>query len=206
MLSFIIEYIEHFTYLGIFIVITSGSIGVPVPEEIPLIIGGFMFYKGYVNIYLLIGIAIFAIITSDLIIFYIGRNWGRWVVNHRRLSKIFSIKRLKNGEKYFKKYGRKAVFIGRFLSGIRVISLLSAGIFKMNIWEFLALDFMSAIISVPLFVGIGYISAQYIEVFLKFFYKFDKIVGFLSILILMSLFIYMYIRGGKIKLFGEKKD
>ncbi len=205
MVSFVINYIEHFTYIGIFLLITLGSLGVPVPEEFPLIVGGVLLYKGYVNPYLLIGVGVLSILISDSIIFCIGKKWGRKALNHRGLKKIFTLKRLERGEDYFKKHGEKAIFIGRFISGIRVISLLSAGIFRMRLLRFLTLDFMSALISVPLFIGLGYISAPYIEVFLTIFYKLDRIIGLLSILILISFFYHLYRRENRFGFPGKKR-
>jgi membrane protein DedA with SNARE-associated domain len=40
------EFVDNFTYLGIFAVLLLGSLGVPIPEEMPIVAAGVLSHEG----------------------------------------------------------------------------------------------------------------------------------------------------------------
>jgi len=76
---------------------------------------------------------------------------------------VFTEKRLERVRQFFCDHGSKTIFVARFLSGFRVAAFLAAGTMKVKPTHFLFLDFLAALIMVPLMVGIGYYFGASIE-------------------------------------------
>jgi len=74
--AFLTAYIEEFTYVGIFIALFLCGIGFPLSEELILIVGGFIAFEGYTNIFYTFIVGFIGVVIGDLIIFNIGRKWG----------------------------------------------------------------------------------------------------------------------------------
>jgi membrane-associated protein len=119
--------IETLGYPLLFLVVMAESSGVPVPGETALIAAAVAASQGKLQIELVIAIAAVAAIVGDNIGYQIGRKGGRWLLErpgrfeHQRRQVIVS------GEPFFKRHGPKAVFLGRFILGLRVWASWLAG-------------------------------------------------------------------------------
>jgi membrane-associated protein len=119
-------------YPLVFALIAIETMGIPVPGETALIAAALLAHDGQLDIVPLIVLASLAAIIGDNIGFAIGRKGGRRVfeapgpLHHHRL------KLLEHGEPFFAKHGPKAVFLGRWVSGLRIASAWLAGINKMS--------------------------------------------------------------------------
>jgi undecaprenyl-diphosphatase len=108
------------------------SIGVPVPGETALITAGVLARHGEFDIGLVIAVAAFAAIVGDNIGSLIGRHGGRRLLLapgplQRRRREI-----LAKGEPFFARHGPKAVFLGRWVSGLRIAAAWLAGTTRMH--------------------------------------------------------------------------
>ncbi len=73
-----------------------------------------------------------AAILGDNVGFAIGRHFGRRVFVHPGPMLKHRMKVLEHGEPFFAKHGPKAVFLGRWVAGLRIASAWLAGMNKMN--------------------------------------------------------------------------
>jgi membrane-associated protein len=129
MLASILDSAQHAGYPVVFIFILIETMGVPVPGETALIIAGIAASTGRLEIELVIAIAAAAAIIGDNIGFLIGRHYGRRIVDSDRGPFPKQRRRLiEVGEPFFEKHGPKAVFLGRWVVGLRVASSWLAGI------------------------------------------------------------------------------
>lgn len=124
---------QHAGYPIIFLFIALETMGIPLPGETALIAGGILASQGRLSIELVIVLAAAAAIIGDNIGFMIGRHYGRRLVEweggpfprqRRRLIEV--------GEPFFEKHGPKAVFLGRWVAGLRIASSWLAGINHMK--------------------------------------------------------------------------
>ena len=76
-------------------------------------------------------IAATAAIVGDNIGFAIGRRGGRRLFEAPGPLHVHRLKVLEHGEPFFAKHGPKAVFLGRWVSGLRIASAWLAGINRM---------------------------------------------------------------------------
>lgn len=149
------EFIETYGYYGAALGILATGLGFPVPEEVPVLVGGAM--ANHLKIYIMLPICIVSVIVGDMLLYSIGRIWGS------RLVQIPLIRRrLLTPERYavicanFQKYGLKILLFARLTPGIRTWIFLTAGITKLPLAQFVVADSIYAVPGVTILFFLGY--------------------------------------------------
>jgi membrane protein DedA with SNARE-associated domain len=107
------------------------SMGIPSPGETALVAAAILASQGKLQIWLVILIGITSAIVGDNAGYLLGRRFGRTVFMapgpflHRRVQSI------RYGDKFFKRHGPKAVFLGRWIALVRFATAWLAGINRM---------------------------------------------------------------------------
>jgi membrane protein DedA with SNARE-associated domain len=117
-------------------VIAAESAGVPLPGETALIAAAILAERGHYSIVEVLVVAALAAIVGDNVGYWIGRTGGRALLERWGPVKRYSERVLPPGERFFRKHGGKTVFIGRFVSVLRVTAAWLAGITHMPWWRF----------------------------------------------------------------------
>ncbi len=144
-------------YLALLGAIWIASVGFPIPEDIALVAGGIACFTGDAELWLMIPVAMFAVLSGDLFIFYLGKRWASNLLEHRMTRRLASPERVAQLKVKFHEHQIKTIFVGRFLPGIRALVFLTAGAMKISVWKFLIVNGCAALISVPVFVLLGYV-------------------------------------------------
>ncbi len=144
-------------YLGIFLFVFVGNLGVPVPEESVLIAAGFLAAHGLLDLEWVYAVAVASAVTGDCSGFMIGRTGGQHLLE--RLASRFEFVRLRieRLRLFFDQHGSKAVFMARFIMGARFLAGPMAGAAGMPFLRFLGWNVMGALIWCSLMVTIGYL-------------------------------------------------
>ena len=115
----------------VFLLIAIETMGIPVPGETALITAAIVASRGRLHIEEVIVVAAAAAILGDNVGFAIGRRLGRRVLiapgpllRHRRQVIVV-------GEPFFDRHGPKAVFLGRWVTGLRITAAWMAGVTRM---------------------------------------------------------------------------
>jgi membrane-associated protein len=124
-------------YALVFALIAVETMGIPVPGETALIAGGLLAHEGKLEIVPLIAIAAAAAILGDNVGFAIGRKLGRRVFEAPGPLHQQRLAALAVGEPFFERHGPKAVFLGRWVAGLRIASAWLAGMNRMHWPRFL---------------------------------------------------------------------
>ena len=111
--------------LGVFVGIEA--LGVPLPGETAVIFAGLAANQGRLWIVAVIVVAAAGAIIGDNIGFMIGRRGGRALLE--RPGRFAEERRrvLEIGDPFFARHGPKAVFLGRWITGLRVWTSWLAG-------------------------------------------------------------------------------
>jgi membrane-associated protein len=116
----------------VFLLIAIETMGIPVPGETALITAGIVASRGRLPIEGVIAVAAAAAILGDNVGFAIGRRLGRRLLtapgpflHHRR--RVIAV-----GEPFFDRHGPKAVFLGRWVTGLRITAAWMAGVTRMS--------------------------------------------------------------------------
>ena len=190
--------LEHFPYIGIFILLILGEIGLPFPEDATLILSGFLMSQKVTKPLPTLMVVYCGLLLTDFSLYWVGKKYGRKVIEHKRFRRILSAEKLLTLEEKFKKWGIYVVLVGRHFLGIRAQIFLAAGVMRMSTLKFIMADAASAILTITLMVGIGFLGGNSIEVLQKDVKRIEHI----GILVLAILFtgwmIYKYFRNRKI--------
>jgi membrane protein DedA with SNARE-associated domain len=168
--------IEHFTYLGLFLVLALCGLGLPVPEELPLLTGGFLVYRGITQYPATLLISFVGVIAGDNSLFFLGRRFGTSVLSYMQLVRPRSRERIERLKMFMDRHGNMTVFYARFLAGVRALIYLTAGSAGMTPRRFVIYDMLGAAISVPLAVSIGYFFGNQIDSAIRYLGGFDRLV------------------------------
>lgn len=150
-------------YVALFVILVSCGVGIPLPEDIPLITAGFLAYNGTLELGWAIGVSMVAILLGDTIIYYIGYHWGLSILNRPLMRRLLPESRLERVRRYFNRFGDRTIFFARFIVGLRAATFWAAGTLKVRYAKFLLFDFLAALISVPAFVLLGWYFGDDIE-------------------------------------------
>jgi membrane protein DedA with SNARE-associated domain len=130
-LASIVSVARHVGYPVLFGLVAIETMGVPVPGETAIFTAGILASRDELQIEIVIAVAALAAIIGDNIGFAIGRRVGRRLLlapgpleRHRR--RVIEV-----GEPFFDRHGPKAVFLGRWITGLRITSAWLAGVNRM---------------------------------------------------------------------------
>jgi membrane protein DedA with SNARE-associated domain len=187
-------FVYHFPYLGVFALLVLGGVGLPFPEDTTLILSGVLVahdiikpLPGFLVIYA-------GLLVSDYLLFWVGKRYGRRVVDHKTFRKLISSERLLNLEGKFKKWGVWVVFFGRHLLGLRAQIFLVAGVMKMHPIKFLVADGITALFTIAIMGGIGYVGGNSVQVLKRDLTRIEH-VAIVAIVILFTIWIgFRYIK------------
>src|SRR5215217_233836 len=120
--------------------------GIPVPGETALIGAALLAHDGRLEITVLVALAAAAAIIGDNVGFAIGRKGGRRLFARPGPFHRHRLAVLEHGEPFFARHGPKAVFLGRWVSGLRIASAWLAGMNRMDWPTFLFWNALGGIV------------------------------------------------------------
>ena len=127
------------TYLVLIALVAAESAGLPLPGETALITASILAANGHVELPLVIAFTVVASVAGDNVGYLFGRHYGRRLLQHHRLPfEEHRAKVIEKGDEFFAKHGGKAVALGRFVTGVRVVVALLAGVNRLP-WRVFAL-------------------------------------------------------------------
>jgi membrane protein DedA with SNARE-associated domain len=156
MLSFMSSFGGFTPYFLLFGILLACGLGVPIPEDITLFVGGMLAYKGFVNVWIVIFVCMAGVLIGDSIIFFLGRKYGSALTSKPFFHKFLSPDRLEVVKEKFHEKGNKVIFAARFMPGLRAPTFFSAGTLHLPFRVFFFYDGMAALISVPAIVWVVY--------------------------------------------------
>ncbi|MCC6579843.1 MAG: DedA family protein [Phycisphaeraceae bacterium] len=155
--------LANLPYVGLVVVLVLSGFGLPLPEDVPLIFAGYLCGIGEANIYIMLPVAFFAVLGTDLLVYWLGRRLGHHVPRLPVIRRYLSEKNLAKADEAFHRHGPWVLFIARFLPGIRTPVFFSAGAFKIPVRKMLAYDGSAALISVPTIVLLAYHLSDHLD-------------------------------------------
>ena len=152
--QFFIAYLEHFSYVGIFVLVLLSGYVIPIPEEIILLLTGYIAGLGFNNLYFSAIAAILGVIAGDNLLFWLSKYGSSKLVN--KLKKNVRKNEIWRYKQLMKKHIGKTIFILRFIAGLRFLSPFLAASMKIKWKTFQVYNFIATLVYVPIFVFIGY--------------------------------------------------
>lgn len=182
MAGFVSTYIQHFTYGGLFLVLLLCGMGLPVPEDVALLAGGYLVHRGVTQYPATLIVSLVGVVAGDNSLFFLGRRFGTGLVRYFSLGRPKSRHQIDRLKAFMDKHGHLAIFYARFLAGARALVYLTAGSLGVPPSRFLLYDALGAIISVPVVVSLGYLFGKQIGIAIHYFGGFERMIWVVVVL------------------------
>jgi membrane protein DedA with SNARE-associated domain len=160
MLDYLVRIMEDLppgvAFGGVILVLLICGLGAPFPEEIPLVLAGYLAYEGEVSLKTCLIVTFVALLVGDSMLFWIGYKFGHQIFKIPIFRKLMTPERVKKVNERFHRYGNRVIFVARFMAGVRGTVFLSAGVLKMPYRRFILFDGLAALLSAPLVIFIAY--------------------------------------------------
>jgi membrane protein DedA with SNARE-associated domain len=147
------QFIGAWGYAAIFLIVVLGNVGLPVPEESVLTVGGYLAWQGHLRFPVVVLVAVVSAITGDNIGYWLGRRYGQRVL--RRLMAAAPA-RAERARAFILRHGAMAVFAARFVTGLRFMAGPVAGSAGLSPGYFFIANALGAVAYAPIVVGAGY--------------------------------------------------
>lgn len=166
-MSNLASFITHYGYIGIFLILVLGIIGLPLPDEVLLTYVGYNIFLGHMSLHLSILVAILGSMIGISISYLLGQKLGIPFI--RRFGPKFYIqeKNLQWAQNRFDKYGGIFLICGYFIPGVRHIAAYIAGISNYHYLRFAAFAYTGSIIWASTFIILGIILGNHWEYIAK---------------------------------------
>jgi len=150
-------------YFGIFLVLVLGGLGLPVPEEAPIILAAILARKGTMHWIPALGSCFAGVLVGDFIVYFLGFFYGEKVLSLPLTRKFLTKAREAQIKGYFHRHGVKILILGRFAVGFRTAAYLTAGILRLPPLKLFFTDLCAATFSTLLMFGLAYAFASKVE-------------------------------------------
>lgn len=160
-LSWLVTFFTDYGYWAVFGVLIACGFGLPIPEDISLVAGGIISGLAYTHVHTMFLVGMAGVLIGDGIVFTAGRMLGERVFSLPLVRRVMTPTRYAQVQSKFSRYGNWVVFTARFMPGLRTPIFLTAGATRqVSFLRFLLLDGFAALISVPVWVYLGYLGAN----------------------------------------------
>jgi membrane protein DedA with SNARE-associated domain len=193
MLSTVVNQLLLYVGFGLPIVLTG--MGLPVPEELFIIAAGLASHNGVLEPWAALLTCIVAAILGDCSMYAIGYHFGHGLLrDHRWFAWLLNPRAERKMEQKIREHGLKALFITRFLVGVRSPVYVAAGILRIPFRSFIAWDVISASVVVSVFFGLSYLFAEHINNLWTRIRKAEIALTVGAIAAVVGMCIYLYLR------------
>jgi len=194
-----LSFVEHFSYLGLFVLLILGTLGFPFPEDSILILNGFLVARHVVDLLASSFVVYAGLLMTDYSLYWVGRTYGRGIVEITRFRKIMTPERFSRLEVEFQRWGGFVVFFGRLLLGLRAQVFLTAGILRMSRIKFLIFDGLSASVMLVFWGAVGFYGNHGIQVVQAKVKRIEHVVIIILVLVIVAAITYVYLKSKRKK-------
>ena len=182
-------FVEQFTYLGIFAVLLLGSLGVPIPEEMPIIAAAVLTHAGLARWWLALPVCLLGVLSGDVVLYWVGRHWGERVLNWRVVRLVLTPKREQWLQAAYRRHALKTIVMARHVMGLRAAAFLTAGNARVPFWKFIVADVGAAALGVPFLFGMAYFFTDEIEAIVADVHRVERWLGLAGLLVLAAVLV-----------------
>ncbi len=171
--TYVLNAIEVWGIVGVFVLMLLTSVNIPIPSEIVLPFSGFLAATGVFKYWVVVFVGTIGELIGSLISYHIGTKLD---------GKLRTKREFENAERWYKKFGAWSVFLGKLTPIIRTFISFPAGLFRLNIWKFSGLVALGSFIWCAMLTRIGFTLGENWATIGPYFREFDfVIIGLLAL-------------------------
>lgn len=191
----ILSLLAQYGYLIVFFGVMVESAGVPLPGETILIAAGVLAQRSGLDVGDAILFGILGAVIGDQLGYWAGRKGGRPFVLRWGRYLLITPERLRGAEDFFARHGGKAVFMARFVAGLRVFGALVAGISQMRWRTFFLYNALGGAIWATAAILVGYLLGGSLSLVEQWLGRATLLLGALFVLLLVFYLAYRWVVG-----------
>jgi membrane protein DedA with SNARE-associated domain/rhodanese-related sulfurtransferase len=177
-------------YLILAVIVFLEAIGIPVPAAIALLISGAAAARGVLQVHYVVGLAVFAMLIGDTLMFLLGRYTGWWLLGLLcRISLNPESCILRSADSFYRR-GRTLLVIAKFIPGINTMAPPLAGSMRMRLATFLRLDLAGAVLYTGSYFAVGYIFSGALDAVMRGYDSAGKAAGWTVILLVSAYLLF----------------
>src|SRR6202041_1149442 len=173
-------------YVILAAIVLLEAIGIPVPAAVALLIAGGAVARGMLQAQYVLGIAVFAMLAGDTLMFFLGRYTGWWLLGILcRISLNPESCILRSADTFYRR-GRTLLVIAKFIPGINTMAPPLAGSMSMRLAPFLRLDAAGALLYVGSYFGVGFVFSGALGALTRGYHAFGRVVGWAVVALILG--------------------
>lgn len=191
--SRILQVINQHELLSLLVLIglEEGGVPLPVPGDIFIMNAGRHTAGGLGHFFRVLMVVILATALGTSILYWIARKLGRGLVfKYLRFLHIRQ-ENLKKVEKWFQTHGGVVIILGRLTPGLRIVTTLVAGFFKLPYYIFIFYTVIATIVWVPIYFFLGQFLGRNFFPLFKFLFREHPYISY-PFIIVLAIFLLRY--------------
>jgi len=152
----LLDWISQYGYAGIFLSLSLGIVGLPVPDETLLAFAGYLVFKGKLHPVQTLIAAYLGSVSGITISYTLGRMAGKYIIAKFGTRLHLTAERLERVQRWFERLGRWVLVIGYFVPGVRHIIAFAAGSSHLQMRIFAPYAYTGSLIWTATFITSGY--------------------------------------------------
>jgi membrane protein DedA with SNARE-associated domain len=152
----IVAWISQYGYFAIFLLLTLGIVGLPVPDETLLAFSGYLAFKGNLSLPLAFAAAWGGSTCGITISYYLGRTFGLKLIHRYGRYVRITEEHVMKAHAWFDRVGHWGLTFGYFVPGVRHLTAYAAGMSEVAPRQFALFAYSGGFLWAATFLSIGY--------------------------------------------------
>jgi membrane protein DedA with SNARE-associated domain len=157
------QFLVKFTYVALLAVLAAAGLGVPIPEDLTLLLAGGLAARNITSYWPTLATGYFGVVLGDVLIHRWGWRIGAAAYDHPRVVKHLSRARQEKLRQHFERHGFLTIVVGRHTPMLRAPIFFLAGASRLPLWKFLLADALSSAVTVPIVVTLGFYFGEHLD-------------------------------------------
>ena len=167
----------HLTYTVVLLAVLAEQFCLPIPSTVFLMAAGALSSHGEMRTSIIVFLGVSGCLAADGIWFWFGRRWGsqalrllcRFTADPRRCSQ--------NAHEKLRRHGLPVLCVAKFLPGLNFVMPPLVGAEGASLTGFLAFDTLGAFLWSGVYVGLGYVFSNQLDIAIRWAKHFGTALG-----------------------------
>jgi membrane protein DedA with SNARE-associated domain len=192
----LVDFVHHFGYAGIFIMTFLESTFAPIPSEVTMVPAGYLIQQGKMNFWLVMFLSVAGSIGGSLFNYYIAYHYGRRFLYAYGKYLFFNHDKMAKLDNFFANHGEISTLTGRLIPGLRHVISFPAGLGHMNLKIFTIYTAIGSGIWMATLIFIGYLIGGN-EDMVKRYVRLVSIWAVSGVVLMIALYIWLHRKKNK---------
>ncbi|EMI9089912.1 DedA family protein [Bacillus wiedmannii] len=186
----LLSYIEQYGYWALFFCLWLGIIGMPIPDEMIVMSGGFVSSLGILSVIPAFLLTYLGVVSGLSLGYILGKIFGTKVLD--KLMKKKKAKYLLKSQQIVKKYGHYALVISYFIPVVRHIVPYLVGMNNMSFKTYAIYSYVIGFVWTLVYFVLGSIFGKHIEMIATLVTEYGIYFGGIVIIVSIISYVYMH--------------